>query len=157
MVDKSSTRITVNAPFFQEIKQDHLQLQKLLVELEKLTGNRIALQNHPRQFLELIEALVDQLALHFSLEEAYGYFDHALEESPRFHEQAVKLRDQHAPLYNTIREIAESVVKQCSGKHPQLDSAADRFADFNRSLKAHESAEMSMILESLNRDMGGGD
>ena len=102
MSTKPLKHLTVNAPFFQEIKDDHQQLQKLIADLDELIENRLVLSDHPRQFLELIDQLVDQLALHFTLEEAYGYFEHALEEAPRFHDQAVTAR----PAQRTARHAA---------------------------------------------------
>ena len=157
MTGESSKRLTINAPFFREIKDDHESLHKLLSELEHLVGNRETLPHHGRHFADLIEQLVDQLALHFSLEEAYGYFEHAVEDAPRLHDQAVKLRSQHGELYLTAQGISEATDKATTTKPHRLDQAADQFVAFHSHFKKHESAELNLIVEALNRDMGGGD
>jgi len=53
MASESSKRLTINAPFFREIKDDHESLQKLLSELEHLVGNRETLSHHGRRFLRI--------------------------------------------------------------------------------------------------------
>jgi hemerythrin-like domain-containing protein len=150
-------QMMVNAAFLQEIKEDHQQLQKLLSDIEHLLENRVSLNNHPRNFLVLLDELVDQIGLHFTLEEAYGYFEVALDEAPRFHEPALKLRDQHRELYVMLQKIAESAATACEAAEPQLNPVADQFTAFHTALKAHESAELNLILEAMNRDMGFGD
>lgn len=157
MPEQLGKRLTLNAAFFREIKEDHQQLQKLLCELGQLIENRVLLANHPRLFLELLDKLVDQLGLHFTLEEAYGYFEHSLEEKPEFHDQAVRLRDQHSGLYTSLQQIAEMTGNEVNKNPPQLDELADQFAEFLKSLNSHESAEHNLIMEALNRDVGGGD
>lgn len=150
-------QMAFNAAFLQEIKDDHQQLQKILSDIEHLLENRVSLNNHPRDFLSLLDELVDQLGLHFTLEEAFGYFEVALEEAPRFHEPALRLRDQHRELYVMLQKIAESAASACEGKEPQLNSVADQFDAFHTAFKAHESAELNLILEAMNRDVGHGD
>lgn len=157
MLGQSTKRLTLNPAFFREIKEDHQQLQKLLSELDQIVENRVYLNNHPRAFVDLIDQLVDQLGLHFTLEEAYGYFEHTVEEIPRFHDQAVRLRDQHSELYTMLQKLAEASADEPLKAEPQMNELADRFADFHTALKVHESAEMNLIIEALNRDVGGGD
>jgi hemerythrin-like domain-containing protein len=157
MTGESPKRLTINAPFFREIKEDHESLQKLLSELEHLTGNRETLPHHGRRFTDLIDQLVDQLALHFSLEEAYGYFELAVEDAPRLHDQAAKLRSQHGDLYLAAQRVAETTDKATTTKPHRLHLAADQFLAFHSHFKKHESAELNLIIEALNRDVGGGD
>ncbi|MCB0321219.1 MAG: hemerythrin domain-containing protein [Bdellovibrionales bacterium] len=157
MPNQKPKRLTVNAAFFQEIKEDHKHLRDLIEKLCGLTSNRPALGNHKREFVTLLAELRDQLALHFALEEAYGYFEDALEETPRFHEQADRLRGQHCELYLLIQQISESAVEVCDLEEPDLLGIADQFEAFNMAFRAHESAELNLILEALNLDMGVGD
>lgn len=154
---KSDVKFTVNAAFFQEIKEDHKQLKLVLDQLSELIGNRPALNNHPRKFSTLLGELRDQLAFHFTLEEAYGYFEDAIERAPRFHEQAGRLRAQHSELYVMCQELADkaAVVIQ-SGGH-DVTGVADQFVAFHTALQAHESAELNLILDAINLDMGEGD
>jgi hemerythrin len=157
MAGERPKQMAFNAAFLQEIKDDHQQLKKLLLDIEHLLENRVSLNNHPRDFVTLLDELIDQLGLHFSLEEAYGYFEVALEEAPRFHEPALKLRDQHRELYLMLQKIAESAANACEKPEPQMNPIADQFSAFHTALKAHESAELSLIVEAMNRDMGFGD
>lgn len=155
MANSRNTKFTVNAAFFQEIKEDHAQLQGLLDRLRVLSANRPALDNHSREFTLLLGDLRDQLAFHFALEEAYGYFEDALERAPRFHEQAGKLRAQHSDIYMLSQQIAEQAA--ASPPNTDLGALADQFEAFDQALKAHESAELTLILDALNQDMGEGD
>jgi hypothetical protein len=149
--------MTINAPFFREIKEDHEQVRKLIADIDTMVAQQSTLVQHPRQFLSLIDQLVDQLALHFALEEAYGYFENALEEEPHFHDQAMKLRGQHSELYLMMQHIAEATANACDRHRPDLDPVARQYKAFEHAFKAHESAELHLILEALNRDLGTGD
>lgn len=148
--------VTINAAFLQEIKADHQQLKELLDSLRTLAAQPQALENHRRQFVDLLGQLRDQLAFHFSLEEAYGYFEDAIETSPRLSMQAMQLRGQHADLFVAIRDLAESAA--ASAQAPAgIAETAEQFLAFDEVLKAHESAELNLILASLEDDLGVGD
>ena len=152
--ERPIVKFTVNAAFFQEIKDDHKQLQCLLDRLREMLQNRPALDNHRREFAALLADLRDQLALHFTLEEAYGYFEDAIERAPRFHAPAGRLRNQHAELYVIVQELAD----KAAAEH-DIDSQdlAEQFSQFDTALKAHESAELKLILDAIQMDVGEGD
>lgn len=151
--------VTINAAFLQEIKADHQQLKELLDTLRALAAQPQALANHRRQFIELLGQLRDQLAFHFSLEEAYGYFEDAIETSPRLSMHAIQLRSQHADLFVAIRDLADAAAAAAQGADMAtgLAEAAEQFLAFDEALKAHESAELNLILTSLEDDLGVGD
>jgi len=153
---KSGMKFTLNAAFFREIKEDHQQLKTVLERLRNLISRRLAVENHRREFADLLAELRDQLAFHFTLEEAYGYFEDAVERAPRFHEQAGRLRNQHSQLYIMCQEIAESAATRLANGG-ELDTLVDQAIAFDRALQAHESAEVSLIMDAINLDVGVGD
>lgn len=154
---KSGSRFTLNAAFLREIKEDHQQLKSMLGRLRDLAANRSALTNHTREFVGLLTDLVDQLAFHFALEEAYGYFEDALDQAPRFHVQAGKLRGQHEQLFLLCREVAEVGQAGLLSEGTDWDLVVDQFVAFDQALQAHESAELSLIMDAMNLDVGVGD
>jgi len=156
----SEAKFTVNAAFFREIKEDHHQLKSMLDKLRQMVGNPLVLANHLKEFSQRTAELRDQLAFHFTLEEAYGYFEDAIERAPRFHEQAGRLRDQHSDLYLMAEQVAESAAS--ASDHPvDAEQTAERlsklFIGFDTILKAHESAELRLILDAMQLDVGVGD
>ena len=94
----STGTVTVNAAFLQEIKEVNQELWSLLAELRHRCQRPIA-PGHCRQLIDKISLLRDQLALHFSLEEAYGYFDDPVDVAPQLSRQAEHLRSEHRELY----------------------------------------------------------
>lgn len=154
---KPDPKFTVNAAFFQEIKDDHKQLQCLLERVRDFVHHRPALGNHVREFAEALAELRDQLAFHFTLEEAYGYFEDAVERAPRFHVQAGRLRDQHSELYVMARDLAEKAAALSNQDGAAVKRLADQFIAFDTALKAHESAELRLILDAIHQDVGVGD
>ncbi len=153
---KAGMKFTLNAAFFREIKEDHQQLKAVLNRLRELISQRRAIGNHRRELATILAELCDQLAFHFTLEEAYGYFEDAVERAPRFHDQAGRLRNQHPQLYVMCQEIAESAAA-CVASGTDLDTVVDQTIAFDRALQAHESAEVSLIMDAINLDVGVGD
>lgn len=149
--------VTINAAFLQEIKADHQQLKELLERLRTLAAEPQALPNHVREFVDLLDQLRDQLAFHFTLEEAYGYFEDALETAPELCAQAFMLRSQHAELFVLARDLADVAAQQASESSANFTQLAEQFFDFDKALKAHESAELNLILIALEDDIGVGD
>ena len=79
--------VTVNAAFLQEIKEVDQELWSLLGDLRHRCQRPIA-PGQCRLLIDKLCQLRDQLALHFSLEEAYGYFDDPVEVAPQLSRQA---------------------------------------------------------------------
>jgi len=164
--------LTVNTAFLREIKDDNQHLQELLATLHELTGNPSAACNQSQRIVELLGELRDQLAFHFALEEAYGYFDDAIDAAPRVAERADQLRAEHAILYESACNIAESAQEwhmqrvfhhNSSGdvrgngtaRAPSFRRILIQFQQFRDQLAQHEQNENSLILEALDTDIGG--
>lgn len=151
--------VTINAAFLREIKEDNRELRHLLARCEAATRASAVFGMPGREMVTLLGQLCDQLALHFSLEEAYGYFDDALVDAPQLSDQANHLRDEHEPLFKELCRIVEQAERWLyhelpAGKEPTL---AKRFDDFHRRLNHHEQAENHLILEAYETDIGTGD
>jgi hypothetical protein len=151
---RTDIKFTVNAAFFREIKEDHKHLQCLLEKIRQMVAVPPALPNHWKEFVTLLADLRDQLAFHFALEEAYGYFEDAIERAPRFHEVAGRLRNEHSDLYLSAERLADLAAAMTPSEAEQMVTLCQ---DFDTALKAHEAAELRLILDAIQQDVGVGD
>lgn len=150
--------ITVNAAFFREIKDDNVEMQTLLETIKGLLSVHTSLQ-HRVLLVSLICDLRDQLAMHFALEEAYGYFSDPITVAPELSCFADLLRSEHATLYARISEIAEHAEyvvydRTCKRLWPQVIQQVATFCDH---LLQHENREVDLIQRAYNDELGGGD
>ena len=150
--------VTINAAFLQEIKDVNQDLWRLLANVRRMSQEPATIHAAPRRFFGLIEQLRDQLALHFALEEAYGYFDDPIEVAPRLCEQAERLRAEHRDLYLSAVGLTEFAEQLLDGPHGRLILESARlFRAFDRRFQRHESAENELILSEYDDDIGVGD
>jgi len=153
-----TSTVTLNAAFLQEIKQDNKELQRLLADCREmlLSGRRTFSR---KRLGQVLNELCDRLAMHFTLEEAFGYFDDPLTVAPRLSRQAECLRSQHPALYLQLRAIVEELDRHAPrmGTHTLHQHLAPRFRDFDEKLRQHEAAENELILEAFDDDIGVGD
>ena len=155
--DTKTRRLTVNAAFLKDIKDDNRDLKILLDRIKPLAQHQQTAINHWPELIELFADLCDQLALHFSLEEAYGYFDDAIVTAPQLSTNAEYLRGQHAPMFERIRELADAALEISAESSEQVSRFLDDFDKFRRVFEKHEEAELKLILDALDDDMGVGD
>ncbi|CAN0480488.1 unnamed protein product, partial [Hapterophycus canaliculatus] len=104
------------------------------------------------ELIQLFADLRDQLALHFGLEEAYGYFDLAIDSDAELSICANTLRSQHAGLFEEARHLAEAAADACTGDEPiegvtpEVTTAQEkilrRFEVFLHQFNDHEEAEL---------------
>lgn len=165
----SKKGLTVNAAFLKDIKDDNRDLKILIDRLKWLTASRPIAANHWPELKRLWSDLRDQLAMHFGLEEAYGYFEHAIDPCSELSSHAESLRSQHADLFEMVRSLAESAsdaatvdpAEVMEGRTPEVtaaqDAVLDRWQGFWFLFQRHEEAELKVILDSLDRDLGTGD
>ncbi|MCM2374337.1 hemerythrin domain-containing protein [Aporhodopirellula aestuarii] len=164
---ETSRRLTVNAAFLKDIKEDNRDLKILTDRLRHLTQPLEAAANHWPELIALFADLRDQLALHFGLEEAYGYFDEAVGADAGLSITATDLRAQHAVLFEEVRHLAEAAADACTGDAPiegttpEVTTAQEkilrRFKVFLEQFHEHEEAELKLILDALDEDLGVGD
>ena len=153
----TTRRLVVNAAFLKDIKDDNHDLKVLLDKITPLILYQQTAKNHWPELIALIGDLRDQLALHFSLEEAYGYFDDAVVSSPWLSVIAESLRNEHPRLFSRILDLADQSLEICSDSHGQVSQFIRRFDDFRRAFEMHEEKELKLILDSLDDDLGVGD
>jgi hypothetical protein len=159
MATATTTTVTVNAAFFQEIKEVNQELWQLLRSIRDTCREPFEIASRLDWLVEQLEVLRDQLALHFALEEAYGYFEEPLVASPRLSQRAEVLRSEHRDLYLLACQLVDFVGARTV--HPRMQEfagqVAARFESFYNQLMAHESREEELILQAYDDDIGVGD
>lgn len=157
--------LTVNAAFLQEIKDENRELRQLLHDCDAALGKCTSAGAgsaaadgplDPKLALDLLMRLRNQLSLHFSLEETYGYFDDAVQVTPQLADRALKLRGQHSDLFLSFCALVERA-EQTSKDGQGIRDIAEQFADFHARFQEHESRETELIVEVLNEEIGCGD
>lgn len=150
-------QLTVNAAFLKEIKDDNQHLKTLWDRIIPLAEHPEKASNHWIELVGLLAELRDQLALHFSLEEAYGYFDDAVDAAPQLSTVAECLRSEHPKLYAHIRDLADGAAEIRRDHSEKITDCVQDFQSFRQSFEVHEEAELKLILEALDDDIGVGD
>jgi iron-sulfur cluster repair protein YtfE (RIC family) len=151
--------VTVNAAFLQEIKEVNQDLWRVLADVRRMCDAPATIDSAPRRFFALVEALRDHLALHFALEEAYGYFDDPVDVAPRLCRLANQLRAEHHELYLMVVDLSETseLMTQPSRAIGIVLSAVQQFQAFDQRLQRHESLENNLIMQEYGDDIGVGD
>ena len=135
----------------------HLLRRRHSADITPITRHQQTAVNHWPELITLMSDLRDQLALHFSLEEAYGYFDDAIVSAPELSVTAEVLRSEHPSLFANIRDLADQVSEICSDRPDQVNDFINRLDAFRRDFEIHEESELKLILDSLDDDLGVGD
>jgi predicted nuclease with TOPRIM domain len=154
-----ASTVTVNAAFLQEIKDDNIRLHALLGETRLVAEQLPVLHDDVSRFCDLINELRDQIAMHFALEEAYGYFDDAVCEAPRLSERAGELRAEHGELFVTLCDLVDDAerLRYNHNRKRLRRMVSCRFVDFHQQLQDHESRENELIFDAFDDDIGVGD
>ena len=155
---KTTTRqLAVNAAFLKDIKDDNRGLKALMDKIRPLTAQLPVAVNHWPEMIGLFADLRDQLAMHFSLEEAYGYFEDAIITAPQLSVTAECLRSQHSGLFKQICELADLALEVSPDMEEQIEKFLVRFRRFQSDFEKHEEAELELILDAMDDDIGVGD
>jgi hypothetical protein len=157
-VHTSRSTVTVNAAFLQEIKEVNQELWRLLENLRQVCSSAVMVQENAAELIDMLHDLRDQLALHFALEEAYGYFEDPALVVPTVAHQAATLRAEHRHLYaKAIRLSHEAENMWFDGNLADLVvRTPDQFWEFDTCLQQHESHENELIMRQFD-DIGVGD
>jgi hypothetical protein len=149
--------VTVNAAFFQEIKEVNQELWNMLDDARQRIERPLGV-GQCRSLLELLGRLRDQLALHFALEEAYGYFDDPEFVAPALGHEAENLRAEHKDIYVRFCRLVELAEKWYYANETitLARCIGPVFRDFDRRLQRHEAKENALIFDMLG-DTGVGD
>jgi hypothetical protein len=167
--------VSINPAFLREIKEDHHELRQLIHHTSAMLdrGNTSAKRDEPAaiadrdgpveidipRLVEMLTRLRDQLAMHFSLEEAYGYFEDAITVAPHLCRRAETLRGQHFDLFAELCRLVESAEGLRYEQQPErlLARVTENYHAFLAKFREHESLECDLILEAFNDDIGTGD
>lgn len=155
VVAKVLTKTTViNPAFLQEIKDSNPELKRALQDLRLLLDSRESAHQVCHQLTRLLDDLRDQLALQFSLEEAYGYLSLIGDHGETFGDLANRTQSQHGLLYMTLSDLAEQAEElQYRGVEANhLHLLLQRTRSFELELRDHEAAENELI--ELSFDLG---
>ena len=149
--------VTVNAAFFQEIKEVNQELWNLLADVRQRIERPLG-AGQCRALLERLCRLRDQVALHFALEEAYGYFEDPEFVAPNLGHEAEKLRAEHKDIYLRLCRLQELAEKWYYANETitLARCVGPAFRDFDRRLREHEERENDLIFDMLG-DTGVGD
>jgi len=149
--------VTVNAAFFQEIKDVNQELWAMLEDARDRIARPVS-AGQCRSLVELLARLRDQLALHFALEEAYGYFEDPEFVAPMLGQEAEKLRGEHKDIYMRLCRVVELAEKWYYANETitLARCLGPAFRDFDRRLRQHEERENALIFDMLG-DTGVGD
>lgn len=151
--------VTLNAAFLQEVKELNVELHQRINRLYRVLSRPRMVRCRTRAITKLLNQLRDDLAMHFAVEEALGYFEDPLEAAPWLCEKAMSLRAEHATLYLEISRLAEDA--EALARKQRVDTYADqvpiRFVAFFDRLQAHDRNETELIMDSLYQDVGVGD
>ncbi len=151
--------VSINPAFLREIKEDHHELRQLMHHSSAMLDRSGPEEIEYARLVEMFSKLRDQLAMHFSLEEAYGYFEDAISVAPHLSRRADNLRGQHFDLFADLCRLVEGAEQLLYHEQPKtlLARLAGDYRRFLVRFREHESQECDLILEAFNDDIGTGD
>ena len=151
--------VSINPAFLREIKEDHHELRQLMHHSSAMLDRSGPVEIEYPRLVEMFSKLRDQLAMHFSLEEAYGYFEDAIIVAPHLCRRAETLRGQHFDLFADLCRLVEAGEQLLYHEQPHalLPRLAGDYRRFLVRFREHESQECDLILEAFNDDIGTGD
>ncbi len=146
--------VTLNLAFFQEIKDDHIELRELVAQ------NQVRLSDtapDPSEVVDWLHELRDELETYFALEEFYGYFNHSAVSNPHVSQAAIGLQREHEELFvdlvNIIEATEQIIYRETDAS---VDEVVRAFDQFCRRFELHEQAEMELMMRFCNEEIGGG-
>lgn len=151
--------VTLNPAFLQEIKEDNQHLRDLFCGVKRGFAAPRPDAHGRHALLESLEEFRDQLATHFALEEAFGYFDDPIDAAPRLSEQAESLRSEHGELFMIICAMVEDAydLLRSAFNAAAFQELSHRFQRFEDAFADHEARENALIMDAFNADIGVGD
>jgi hypothetical protein len=151
--------VSINAAFLQEIKDDHHELRQIMHHTAAMLNRPVWMKVEYGRLVELLTKLRDQLAMHFSLEEAFGYFEDAVSVAPHLSKRAENLRAQHFEMYSDLCRLVDRAEQYLY--HETVDDArvglAAGYRELMNRFQEHEARENELILEAWNDELGTGD
>jgi hypothetical protein len=154
--EPSSAAVTINAAFFQEVKEVQVEVS------DTLRGIILLQQQTPwtnlmcQKLVGDLHRLLELVELSFSLEEDYGYFENPAFVESGYANRVSALRDEHRALGADLSRLCDHVsrLERNGGLASCADAVMARFYAFCDQLAAHEYCEKVLITEALRVDVG---
>jgi len=138
---------------FDAFAEEHECLQSTLTEMRMLLSER----GNPGLAIETLADLAGHVVTHFVHEEQDdGFFDNVVEQAPRLQSKAAELIEEHATMIDALTGMQIFAAKNEPSEAWWKDLAA-RFEAFWLSFSRHERAEIDMVQEAFNEDIGPAD
>ena len=152
LTSTTSKTLVVNPAFLQEIKDSNPDLWETIAQLRQVCHCDDEPVNVSRRLTRLLDALRDQLALQFTLEESYGYVAVPSQSSQVLSDLATESQSQHGMLYMQLSDLAEQAEElQYRGvEASQLRMLVQRTCEFDAELREHEQRENELIERSFD-------
>jgi hypothetical protein len=150
---------SMSAAVRNDIQRDYHELKSLLAESSNclLATTCDATKHPPRQVVSTLRRLQHRLAMHFTLEEAFGYGEEELGRAPWLADRAVELRAEHDIIFAHLKAIVRTSELLLDGKLSLLKSLCTSFENFVIELHVHENQEADLLLSFFDDDVGVGD
>lgn len=153
----ASTKVMLNAAFLCEIKEDNRRLRELLQATHR-RFSQPSIQALP-DLTQLLWQLRDQLAMHFALENAYGYLADVIDFAPRLCDRALAMLQEHDDLFLSLCEMIDCAeeLRYDGAASRDVRKLAEWYMEFHEAFFAHEDRENELMFDALNDDIGVGD
>jgi hemerythrin-like domain-containing protein len=89
------------------------------------------------------------------LEESGGYMQLVCDRQPALHSRAVELRREHDVFRGQLQDLIQVLRNTASNDPTGLESACQDMRDFLARLDQHHLAEIDLLQEAAERDIGG--
>jgi len=143
-----------------DIQRDYRELKSLLAEASNclLATTCDATKHSPRQVVTTLRRLQHRLAMHFTLEEAFGYGEEELSRAPWLTGRAAQLRAEHDVIFARLKAIVRTSERLLlDGESSLLKSLCTSFENFVIDLHVHENQDADLLLSFFDDDVGVGD
>ncbi len=156
----SPSRNSASASVRSDLRRNHRELNDLLVLasdcLDSATSQQTA--HTSLQIVQTFRRLQNRLAMHFTLEEAFGYGEDEFNQAPWLSERAAMLRAEHDVIFARFKAIvrsSERLLEDCEVS--LVESISMKFETFLIDLRVHENREADLLLSIFDDDLGVGD
>lgn len=150
---------SLNPAFLAEIKELNRDLWATCERLKRLTSRPISMSGQSHELFDLLMKFRELVAMQFSLEEAYGYYENATYFECSFAERAEALRRDHHRLFNSINRLCQ--IAEQMWREERLASLTTiipvAFDEFYADFMAHEGKERELLSDAWIKDLGTGD
>ena len=155
----SSSAVTINAAFFEEIKEAHFEVDELAKRIMRLGVHPNWTDSVCRELTDQLNRLSELVRWYFSLEETYGYFEDPVFVSAAYSQRVSDLRAEHKSLLAEIKQLSDHAARLLyNGRLPHsADVVLARFGVFRDQFQRHEYRERELITEGFSVDIGCGD